>query len=407
MRSGAEDPLKITVLATTFPKASETFLQREVRYLGQCFPGLQMVSIHRGEPIFDGRPVARFSKWTLGALLFWLPYWFCRRPRVCAGILADLGRYRCPSWLNFQETLLGLGYALCNARRQEKCAGHRYHATWATMPASAALLWKRLLGLSFSMEAHAYDIFQHGGDWLIRPKLNEALWIRTSTEAGRQRLLALGANDTKVIMVRRGLLELPTLRPASPIGKGPLKLVSAGRFVPKKGLGHTLRAAAALRDRGIAFELLMAGDGPLRAALQMETETLGLSDSVRFCGFLAEEELQERLRLAHFLVFTGECATDGNRDGLPNVIPEAMASGAVVLSTDVGATTEAVTHGETGFILPAREPDAWVDTMERLTREPSEYERVRRAARHWCETHYLVSENLRPLIRALRRGKPT
>lgn len=397
---------QVTYFFTTFPKESERFLQREVRFLGSTLPRLRLVSIHQGGPQFEGRAVLCFSKWKLLHLLWRIPYWLARKPSAILSLLGDLFRYPCPSFLNFQETLLGLAYALVEGPSLLFNAPRSWHhATWATTPASAALALYRLYDKPFSMEAHAYDIFVGEGDWLIRTKISEAAFIRTSTEAGRQRLLQLGADPQKLHLIRRGMENPPTgLPPLS--GENmpdlPLHLLSVGRFVPKKGLPFLLQILEALDRRGLSFEASIVGDGPLRSQLEQSLQVSGLTGRVHLPGFLSPDDLEARFSRATFLLFTGEVGPDGNRDGLPNVIPEAMASGTVVLTTDVGATTEAITDRKTGRVLPSGNPEAWVEALLDLQAQPESYRALREEAHGWVHRHYRLDQNLPPLFKLLK-----
>lgn len=395
----------ITYFFTTFPKESEQFLQREVRLLIKRFPGIQLISIHQGGKAFAGKPIVRFSKWKLGKLLWWIPYWILVRPRAFFQTIRDLGRYPCPDFLNFQETLLGLAYALIEGRSIQNCreTSTIHHATWATMPASATLLLKRLTDIPYSMEAHAYDIFKGSGDWLIQPKIKEADWIRTSTEAGRRRLIRLGAKEDKVLLIRRGLPEFPAFQAENRIPEStPLEIVNVGRFVPKKGLFPLLDIARHLLESGISFRLTLIGDGPLRKQLETRIDALQLSKVVRLTGFLSPEALESYYAQAHFLFFCGQIGPDGDRDGLPNVIPEAMARGIVVFSTEVGATSEAVQDGETGFLLSTEEPDQWKRCLLDLVKDVQKTQRIRRKARAWVEENYHLPKNLSVLIQGFK-----
>jgi len=396
-------PLQVSCFLTTFPKQSEVFLQREILFLHQCLHELKLISIHRGESEFQGIPVERFNKWRLLTLIYWLPYWMILRPRPFFRTLADLFRNPCPSFLNFQETLLGLGFALCESRRLAGThPAHWNHAAWATMPATAALAMRRFTGRAFSMEAHAYDIFTGSGDWLIRRKIDECSFIRTSSMAARRRLMVLGAPEGKIHCIRRGLDTLPPPQARQPGISAPFHLISVGRLVPKKGFFWLLDLLVEMRNREIAYTVDIVGDGPLRTDLQKRVKTLNLEEFIRFPGFLKPMELQEYYQCADALLFTGTIAPDGNRDGLPNVIPEAMAAGTLVLTTDVGATKEAVHHGKTGFILPRESKRDWIDQLIRLSRNPEECERIRRNARTWVSENFLVDKNLSRMIQCFQ-----
>ena len=398
-------PESIIYFFTTFPKESEQFLQREVRLLIKEFPEIQLISIHKGSNVFENTPVFRFSKWKLGKLLWWMPYWALARPRAFFQTLGELVRYPCPDFLNFQETLLGLAYALIQGRsfQKSKKTFPVHHASWATMPASATLLLKRLTGLPFSMEAHAYDIFKGSGDWLIQPKIKEAEWIRTSTEAGRSRLIHLGTREDKVLLVRRGLPEFPPFPAETRLPDlNCLEIINVGRFVAKKGLFQLLDIAKHLLASDISFRLTLIGDGPLRKDLENRLQTLNLSKVIQLTGFLSPEDLESYYARSHFLFFCGQVGPDGDRDGLPNVIPEAMARGIVVFSTNVGATSEAIQDGATGYLLSTEYPDLWGKKITELVEDPQEIQKIRRSARTWVEENYYLPNNLSALVQGLK-----
>src|SRR5690606_16893239 len=130
----------------------------------------------------------------------------------------------------------------------------------------------------------------------------------------------------------------------------PLRLVCVARLVEKKGLRHQLRIYAALRHAGVAFAARIIGEGPLRAELETLAGHLGIGANVTFTGHLPQHEVWAQLDWADVLLHTGVIAPSGDRDGLPNVIPEAMSSGVMVVTSPAAATTEAITHEVTGLV---------------------------------------------------------
>jgi colanic acid/amylovoran biosynthesis glycosyltransferase len=168
----------------------------------------------------------------------------------------------------------------------------------------------------------------------------------------------------------------------------PLRLLAIARLVPKKGLNRQLRIQAALAAAGIEFEARIVGDGPLRAQLQASAVELGLGDRTTFTGHLPESEVWRQLAWADVLLHTGVVAPSGDRDGLPNVIPEAMAAGTLVVSSTAAATTEAIQTGITGLLAEVDRPEQWVAALRRLTEDDELALRLQTGARRWAEENY-------------------
>ena len=382
----------IAYLFTTFPKSTETFLQREVEGLQAAGVRLRLYSMWGGGGTFNGLPVTAFPKWKLLSLLVWLPWLAVCRPRVLGELVRGVGARRPPSALNFFENLLGLGFGLVHAAHFRRERPAHLHAVWAGAPAAAAWLLGRLDGHAWSGAAHAYDLYQNGGDGWLREKLESALWVHTSTAMARQTLLEKGLPPSKIHVIRRGLTTLPPLKPLrSP--RTPLHLLCVARLVPKKGLYQQLDIYAALQAAGVEFQARIAGEGPLHAMLEARVNELGLTARVTFLGHRSQVDLADEFELADVLLHTGVVAADGDRDGLPNVIPEAMSAGVLVVSSAAAATTEAITDGVTGRVEPVDEPDRWVAALTALRDDDAQAERLRHAARAWVDQNFDARRN--------------
>jgi colanic acid/amylovoran biosynthesis glycosyltransferase len=207
-------PLKVAFLFTTFPKTSETFLQRDVAALLAQGLDVRLYSLWGGGGEFLGRPVRRFNLWRLVPLFLFIIPWNClRRPRIVRDLFEGVVMRPPPSWLNFWENMLGAGFAGCFYRELRRDPPDLVHGAWAGAPATAGWLLWRILGLPFSTGAHAYDLYEHGGDWWLGEKLRLARFVHTSTEAGRRLLIERGVAPEKIHVIRRGLAEFPPFKP--------------------------------------------------------------------------------------------------------------------------------------------------------------------------------------------------
>lgn len=358
---------------------------------------LRLYSLWGGGDSFRGLPVTRFNKWRLLTLLWMIPYEGFRRSEVLRQVVGGLLTRRAPSWLNFWENMLGAGFACLFARSFRKDPPTLIHAAWGGAPATAAWLLWRLDGHRFSAGAHAYDIYEHGGDWWLEEKLAHAAFVHTSTQMGCRALVERGLASDQVICIRRGLERLLPVK-ALRSGRSPLHLVCVARLVEKKGLDHQLRIYAALKAAGILFQARIVGDGPLRPQLEKVAGHLGVAAQVTFTGHLPQHEVWTQLNWADVLLHTGVIAASGDRDGLPNVIPEAMSVGVLVVTSPTAATTEAITQGVTGLVAPVDAPEQWVSALRRLAVDDPFAEKLRVAARQWVEENFDAHKNAERLL---------
>ena len=394
-----EKPMRIDYLFTTFPVLSETFYQREVRALLDLGERPNIYSLWGGDRRFDHYPVKLFSKWALLKLTWWLPYWAIRKPSVMAGTLKRMFRTRPPSALNFGETILGLGFAITQAHRFRLMDDEPavIHAAWATAPGTAAQLIAALTDREYCQGAHAYDIYQDGGDWWLDSKLSDAAAVVTSTRAARDTLLARGAPAQSTHLIRRGLNTIPELTVLrSP--RSPLRILSVGRLIEKKGYHQQLEIYSALKAADIAFEVRIVGGGPLYHSLQSRLHMLGLDGSVVLKGAQPFDKIALDYAWADVFVFTGIVTRTGDRDGLPNVVPEAMAAGVPVLSTPISGVPEALQQGVSGMMLDILDIEGWVEALQRLSKDDLFYRKLQSAARAWVVREFDARRNAEKLL---------
>lgn len=386
-----QDPV-IVYFFTTFPKSTETFLQREIIAMKARGLRLHIYSFWGGGGDFHGIQVTRFNLWRLLELFWIIPWTTLTEPRLMGTLWKGLLTRKAPSWMNFWENMLGAGFAGVFRSEIRRLEPDLLHAAWGGAPATAAWILSQLDGHRMSAAAHAYDIYEHGGDWWLNEKLLPAAFVHTSTEMGRASLIARGIPGNKVHTIRRGLPAFPPLKALRP-QRGPLRIICIARLVEKKGLFLQLAIYAALREAGVAFEARIIGDGELREGLAKAIVELGLQDRVSLTGHLSQQQVRVQLDWADVLVHTGIVAESGDRDGLPNVIPEAMSAGVLVVSSPEAATTEAIHDGETGLIADPRQPAAWVGALTRLRDDDTLVAKLQAGARGWALENYDAHKN--------------
>jgi glycosyltransferase involved in cell wall biosynthesis len=392
-----KDALSVAYLFTTFPVASETFLQREVRAMKALGLNADHYSLWDGEASFEGITIKQLSIWQLSRLPLECIYWFVRRPEVFGSFLRAISYRHPPNRTNSAENFWGLVCALMLARPFLRKRYSGIHAVWGSMPATTAWLIHQFTGIPWSSGAHAYDIFEDGGDWILSEKFRTVAFIHVSTRQAAERLIQLGVSESKIQLIYRGLNALPVIarKHSDSVKK---HFISVGRLVPKKGFLHQLNIYAALRDLGYLFTADIIGEGPLRDQLDERIHHLGLQDYVFLRGHLSNEAVFDLLRSADVFLFTGIIAPDGDRDGLPNVIPEAMASGVAVMAAPLPGVSEAVINGKTGWWLPEASAMVRAQFIMNGLADKKDCARIRENARNWVENHFIAAQNSKRLL---------
>ena len=232
----------------------------------------------------------------------------------------------------------------------------RVHAHFAHDPALVGLLAHRLTGISFSLTAHARDLYGIPPVALAaRARAASAVVTCCAANAEYLRHTIGGA---RLHLVHHGVdLEQFRPRPRSVESGRPL-ILSVGRLVEKKGFFDLIDACAELAAEGRPFHCAIYGDGPLRETLQARIEQLGLADIVTLAGARSQRELVPLFQRADVFALTPFITGDGDRDGVPNVLVEAMACGVPVVSTAVGGIADLVRHGENGLLAPPHDAAA-------------------------------------------------
>lgn len=282
------------------------------------------------------------------------------------------------------------GQAVELARLAREHGVSHLHAHFASVATTVARMAGRIAGLPYSFTAHAKDIFHADVDPAdLATKFadaHHAVTISGYNLAHLRRTLPLGAAD-RLHLVRNGL-ELSRFRcrldrPASPR----LRLLNVGRLVEKKGLHLAIEAVAQLRADGMDCVLDIAGDGPVRAEWEELARARGVSDAVRFLGPRTQAEVIELMDTCDLFVAPFVIGPDGNADGLPTVLLEAMASGIPCVAGDVTGVGEVV-DDRTGWLVPTGDLTALVTALREAAASPSERRQRAEAARERIITDY-------------------
>jgi glycosyltransferase involved in cell wall biosynthesis len=262
----------------------------------------------------------------------------------------------------------------------------RIHAHFCHSATTVAWWASLMMSLPLSFTAHAKDVYcaDLNPAGLLARKLAAARFVVTCTQANRAYLQAM--TTTPVYCVYHGLdvsfARLSNGIHSSRHSRGRIQALAVGRLVAKKGLDVFIEACAMLRDRGVAIAATIVGEsGDQETALRQLVIERGLHDVVVFTGPLPQRELFDQYQKATVFCLPCRVVANGDRDGIPNVMAEAMACGLPVVTTSVSGIPELLSHEANGLLVTPDDPVAVADAMETLHRNPRLAERLSQKAR--------------------------
>ncbi len=227
--------------------------------------------------------------------------------------------------------------------------------------------WPRPVLVSFHGADAAVDMEKPRYRAAMQQVFTHAALLQCRSEALASDLIALGAPREKVILQRTGIpMEEWKYQERCTPEEGAWQFIQSCRFIDKKGLDTTLRAFAIIAKTYPKATLLLVGDGPQRAELEALAASLGLAERVQFTGFKPSGFLLKYIYASHIYLHPSRTSADGNREGVPNAMLEAMATGVPVVATHHGGIPEAITDGVSGLLVPENDPEALAAATLRL-----------------------------------------
>ncbi len=400
----------------TFPRNSELFIQREIDELRRRGVEIQVFSICRPPhpnptvtyletDICASREGPRPRGPRLFSSLRLPPLLKLRRTNRSAGP-PTLPTARCAAILaplldNHPRLLaarLLRSPSIAELARQISAGGFDIiHAHFLGVASTFALIASKITGVPLTISAHAADIFCCGE--AIHAKARHARVIFTCCKENVKELIRIGIPRHRVRLSYHGLPDNSGVKSERKNRPGDvISILAFGRFVEKKGFGYLIDAARDLRIRGLRFKCTICGDGPLRRRLTERARLAGLVECVEFPGWVTQKGVQDLLAASDILVCPGVTARDGDRDGVPNVILEAMAAGVPVVASDAGGIPEAVLNETTGIIVPQRDHTALADAIIRLADDPHLQRSLVEGARKHLKDRFNLTRNIAPFL---------
>ena len=399
---------KIVVVLKGYPRLSETFIAQELLGLERAGFELALVALRRPtdqkrHPVHD----------EIRAPVHYLPEYLHDEPlrvaRAFAHCVAKPGFWRgLPAFLSdlwrdrTRNRLRRFGQAMVLAAEWPK-GGEWLHAHFIHTPASVARYTSAIKGIAWTCSAHAKDIWT-SPEWELAGKLASTRWTVTCTQTGFEHLCHLAGGKPRVHLSYHGLdlarfghFEGEHSRRDGGDPADPVRIVSVGRAVPKKGYDILLKALARL-PKALNWRFEHIGDGEVINALKAQADELGIADRLIWRGAMDQKDVLATYRASDIFALACRITPDGDRDGLPNVIVEACSQGLVCVSTTISGVPELLTDGVNGRLVPPEDPAALASVIEELIRNPAQRNALGAVAETRVRSDFDFHTSIRQLV---------
>jgi glycosyltransferase involved in cell wall biosynthesis len=396
----------------TYPLLTTTFIDREISALRCWGVEVQLLAVRRPPP---DAPLSNEQRELAAETAYLIPIawlslvaahlrFLVTRPVAYLGTLAHLVTRPHPGHRARAKTILHFGEGVYAAHLVDHGGVRDLHAHFADRAATIALVASRLLRRPYSLSVHAgADIFVL--PVLLREKLTAARHVVTCTSHNKAHLARLLGDglDRKITTIPHGL-DLAGYRPGPPASDRLPLVLAVGQLAERKGFAHLVAACGVVRSQGHRFECRIIGCGPQRADLETRIATMSLGDIVSLPGALTHQAVLDLYRQATVVVLPCVTTADGDVDGIPNVLMEAMAFGLPVVSSDLPAIRELITDGVDGLLVPPGDVERLAAAVGRLLDEPQLRRCLGNEARRTVVDRFDLGKNVRMLADTLWPG---
>lgn len=368
---------KIAYIISRFPALTETFILREIEELKRRGIGVEIFSLYNvklNKTMHCGALELAKSTWYLPfflSLRVWKSgfFYFKTQPICTFEILRKIIQEHLANPILLLKSLVVFPKALMIAKILKDTKITRIHAHWATVPTTVAWIISKLNDCSFTFTAHAWDIFKV--DTMLEYKIHAAKKIITCTSFNKKYILEKfpNINPDKIAVIYHGL-DLKRFSPCIKTQESIFTIFSIARLEKVKGIHHLLEACYLIRQRGIPFRCrIIYVNGNFKKEIFQLYHKLGLEECVQFTPEMPQEELLKYYKTADCFVLPCVVTEDGNRDGIPNVVLEALAMELPVVTTSVSGIPEVVKDGQTGLLVRPGNVKEIASAIERLYRD--------------------------------------
>ncbi|MCY4218602.1 MAG: glycosyltransferase family 4 protein [Gammaproteobacteria bacterium] len=398
---------KVAVILKGYPRLSETFIAQELLALEKAGINLIIYSL-RHPTDRDVHPIHSMIQ----AQVQYLPEYLIWHPfRVLFGLVYSFRSKNFTQLLRVFSQDLRRDFSVNRVRRlgqamvlYREIAEDRnwIYAHFLHTPASVACYCSILSDIPWSCSAHAKDIWT-SQKWEIQEKLNRLEWLVTCTASNREYLSGLSSRSDNIRLLYHGLdLERFLDVRKQHINDGSTEqarvmILSVGRAVSKKGYDILIDALAKLPE-DLHWKFVHIGGGPLLNSLKSQAKALQLQTQIDWLGPLSFGKVLEQYRTADIFVLASRIDSDGDRDGLPNVLMEALSQRLACISTDISGIPELLRDEKNGLIVQSEDVDALSNAIERLIRDAEYRNELSSEGRRTMEKTFDLKRNVKLLV---------
>ena len=407
-----DQPFRLGYVTSRFPVLVETFVLFEILALERAGIDVDVYPLlrHRERVVhpesIEVRHRAHYFPFVSFSILASQLHFLLRGPRAYFAAWAAVLRGTWGS-RNFFIGAIGIFPKVAHMARRMESAGVRHvHCAFATHPAVAGFVIRRLTGIPFSFTAHGSDL--HVDRHMLCEKLAEASFVVTISRFNEQVIIRECGEEArrKVVLIRSGT-DTEYFRPPDHgrCGK-PCTILCIGRMDDGKGHRYLVDACRRLVEDGVDFQAQLVGDGPNREALGRQIFAAGLGDRIGLEEARPRPKIAELMRSADILVAPSVPTEEGKKEGIPVVLMEAMSSGLPVIASQLAGIPELVEDGRTGLLVPPGDVVALEAAIRRLVEDSHLRDQLGRAARERAVAEYDIYRNAAKLADHIFLGGP-
>ena len=400
------DALNIIYILHRFPSLTETFVAEEILRVQRIGVKVHIYSLlppkkELTHPVsLELKPQVCYVPGIYAPSLWWAQaYFLCKFPGQYLQLLQVLLVQPAPKFSIILKRIVTFLNSIWVAKELEKSQVQLVHTHFAWLSAAASLIVSQLLDLPFTITTHAFDIYSGKND-ILELTTRMADRIVTISEFNKQAMLntcgSLKAEKIKVI--RCGIDPDNFHVKGRQLENKVFQITSVGSLIEKKGHEYLIRACSELKFQGLDFHCVIVGGGKLEQPLRALIHELELEDVVTMAGPQTQIWIKDRLCRSDLFVLACVVSGDGDRDGIPVSIMEALAMEVPVVSTPVSGIPELVQHGETGLLVPERSASSLAATITRLAQDKPLRQKLAQQGRTKVEKDYDITKNVSQLV---------
>ena len=405
------EKLRVAYILHRFPYLTETFIMREMYWIRDQGVELTIFSllspkhaVHH-EQAKELLPYTHYSPFLSWPVIKAQLYFLQRSPARYLRAMVKLFRQTFREPMVLLRALVLFPKTIYFAQQMKALEIDHIHAHFVWLEGLAASVITELVDIPFSIHPHAFGLFGRNQK-NVRLELEQAAQIITISTYHRAYIdnLCPDIEPEEIEVVYCGL-ETDHLKPAvKRTPSHPVRILSVGRFIEKKGFEYLIEACVLLAERGLDFECQIAGgSGAPRVELQAHIDRRGLQDRVKLLGLLNQDQVLDLYQGSDIFALACVIARNGDRDGIPVVLMEAMACELPVVTTPVAGIPDLVQHNQTGLLAKERDPLSLANALEQLIVDEQLRQKLGKRGRQKILQHFRIQRTAAQMATIFRR----